>query len=105
MYNRIMRRSFDKKFKAKIALEAIRETKTIQELARQYKVHPNQISLWKKQLLEGAEDIFERPNKKREEDLEMEKKQDDLLRTVGELTVENKFLKKTHRQLYGREFP
>lgn len=59
--------------KAKIALEAIRERKTIQELARDYSVHPNQISKWKKQLADQAGELFGRgsfitnpkPNRKR----------------------------------------
>ena len=53
------RRSFDGKFKSKVALEAIRSLKTISEIATQFKVHPNQVTLWKKQLLEGAVDVFE----------------------------------------------
>lgn len=44
------RQSFDKAFKAKVALEALREGMTIQEIASKYGVHPNQISLWKKQV-------------------------------------------------------
>ena len=52
------RRRFDAGFKAKVALEAIRGMKTISELAKQFRVHPNQITLWKKQLLSGAELVF-----------------------------------------------
>ncbi len=43
-----MRRTFDSKFKARVALEAIKEEKTIAEIANQYEVHPNQVSSWKK---------------------------------------------------------
>ena len=53
------RRSFTPTFKAKVALEALRETKTIAEIAETHKLHPTQINLWKKQLLEGAEDVFQ----------------------------------------------
>jgi len=59
-----MRKQYDKAFKAKVALEALKETDTIYELAKKYEVHTNQISKWKKQLLEGAVDVFERSNKK-----------------------------------------
>lgn len=95
------RKSYDKAFKAKVALEAIKEESTIQELANKYEVHPNQISQWKRQLLEGAAEIFERPNKKKNDEAEGE--HDLLLKTVGEMKIENDFLKKKYRQLYGKE--
>jgi transposase-like protein len=53
------RRRFDAGFKAKVALEAIRELKTISEIAKQFKVHPNQVTIWKKQLLTEAAQVFE----------------------------------------------
>ncbi len=50
---------FDGAFKAKVALDAIRGLKTVSELAALHKVHPTQITLWKKQLLDGAATVFE----------------------------------------------
>jgi putative transposase len=52
------RRSFTPSFKAKVALEALKEVKTISEIAQKHKLHPTQINLCKKQLLDGAEDVF-----------------------------------------------
>jgi transposase len=52
------RRNHTAAFKAKVALEAIRSAKTLAELATQYDVHPNQITAWKAQLLEGAAGVF-----------------------------------------------
>ena len=52
------RRRHSAAFKAKVALEAARQTKTIAELAKAFQVHPVQISQWKKQLLDGAESLF-----------------------------------------------
>lgn len=52
------RRSFSDKFKVKVAIEAIKGIKTLADLATEYKVHPNQILAWKKQLLTSAEDLF-----------------------------------------------
>jgi transposase len=52
------RRNHTSAFKAKVALEALRGIKTLSELATQFDVHPNQITTWKTQLLEGAEGVF-----------------------------------------------
>ncbi len=52
------RRQFSDKFKAKVAVEAIKGVKTLAELSTTYKVHPNQISAWKKQLLTNAPELF-----------------------------------------------
>ena len=95
------RQSFDKAFKAKVVIEALREELTIQEIAKKYDVHPNQISLWKKQAIENLPDIFERPNKKSETEREAEEKYDDALKTLGRMKIENEFLKKKYKQLYG----
>jgi len=97
------RQSFDKAFKAKVVLEALREELTIQEIARKFDVHPNQISLWKKQAIESLPEIFERPNKKTETERESEEKYDDALKTLGMMKIENEFLKKKYKQLYGTD--
>ena len=79
------------KFKSMVALDAAKETKTLNELASQHGVYPAQISEWKKHLLDGAEGIFNTPQKK---DKGLQKKLDDLHRTVGEITMERDWLKK-----------
>ena len=99
------RQSFSKDFKAKVALEALREESTIQEIAVKYGVHPNQISQWKAQAIAGMAKLFERPNKKSEEVRRQEEKENEYLKTIGEQKVELDFLKKKYRQLYGIEPP
>ena len=70
--------SFSKDFKAKVTLEALREESTIQDIAVNHGVHPNQISQWKAQAIVGMTDIFERPNKKSEETKKQEEEKDSL---------------------------
>lgn len=98
-----MRKSHSKDFKAKVALEAIKNEMSIQELAQKFEVHPNQISQWKKQLLGNAEDIFERPNKKKKDLDEAELKESELYKNIGQLQVENQFLKKKYKEIYGKD--
>jgi transposase-like protein len=97
-----MRKHYDKEFKAKVALEAVRGEKTIQEIVTAFAVHPNLVSLWKKQLLESAGKLFEKEGKDKDAEA-VERRQDELYRQIGQLQVENEFLKKKYRQLYGTE--
>jgi transposase len=86
------RRKFTSEFKAKVAIEAIKGQRTVNELAQEFEVHPNQIAVWKKQLLASAGDVFSRGK-----DLDSERKVaecDRLYRKVGQLQVENDWLKK-----------
>lgn len=78
-------------FKKKIALEALRENKTIEEIAKEYELHRVQVCKWKKELLDRAESIFEGKGKKKA------KPDDDkavLERKIGQLTIEIDWLKK-----------
>ena len=86
------RRSFSAQFKFQIALEAARGTKTLSELASQHQVHPNQISQWKRQLLEEGSVLFSRANADR--DKNQEALQTDLFGQIGRLKMELEWLKK-----------
>jgi transposase-like protein len=88
-----MHKRYDKEFKAKAALEAVRGEKTLQKIATTYSLHPNLVSLWKKQLLESAGRHFDKPGKDKDT-AELERKQDELLKQIGQLQVENEFQKK-----------
>lgn len=98
-----MRKKHSTEFKAKVALEAVRGEQTIQEIAQKYEVHPNQVTQWKKQLLDNATSAFEKPSKKSQEEKEAEEKEEKLFSQIGRLKIENDFLKKKYRQLYGKE--
>ena len=98
-----MRKRHDKAEKAKIAIEAIKGEQTIQEIAIKYSVHPNQVTKWKHQLLEGATSVFDKNGERDQKAAGLEAERDGFLLQIGELTVENTFLKKKYRQLYGSE--
>ena len=85
------RRHFTADFKAKVALEALRGgDKTIQEIAGRHKVHPNQVSTWKRQAMDGLGAVFSNGADKAHADHEGEIH--DLHAKIGQLTVERDFL-------------
>ncbi len=86
------RRNFSAAFKAKVALEALRDDQTLAELAGRHKVHPNLITKWKRQASEGMVDVFSGKKGARDSSHEVEIK--DLHAKIGELTVEKDFLSK-----------
>ena len=88
------RRTFSAAYKAKVALEAIKEQQTASELAQKYQLHPNQIAQWKKEFLSKAESVFDNGKAHLEELEAMRKKQDDLYREIGELKMDRDWLKK-----------
>ena len=85
------RRKFTSKFKTKVVLEALKERVSLSELAQKYELSPTQISKWKREFLDNASDIFESPQTDKRSEAEKEK--DRLLKTIGELKIENDFLK------------
>lgn len=93
------RRSFSPEFKAKVALEALREQETINQIASRYDVLPVQISQWKAQLLERVPEVFSRGRKGAPPEADFEKQKDVLYRKIGQLEVERDWLKKKSEQL------
>ena len=77
-------------FKKKVALAAIRELATINEIAQEYSVHPMQVSKWKKELLDNAQNVFDKGKKKENPEAIVST----LHEQIGKLTIENNWLKK-----------
>lgn len=85
------RKRYNPEFKAKVALAALKNEETISELAARFGVHPTMITAWKRALLEGASDIFDKNQKTRKQ---TEQHVDKLYRQIGRLQVERDFLSK-----------
>jgi transposase len=91
------RRKFTSAFKAQVALEAIKNKKTMAELSQLFDVNPVMISKWKAECLENLGSVFEKEKSTSDntENVEMEK----LYAQIGQLKVENDFLKKSCKKL------
>ena len=84
------RRKFSGAFKAKVAIEALKERETLAELSKRFEVHPNMISKWKQEFLEKSAEIFDKKS-----EAESEVDADKLYAKIGQLEIENDFLKKS----------
>ncbi len=91
------RKRYSGEFKAKLALEVIKGQRTLGEIASDYGVHPTQLTLWKRQLLEELPQLFS--DKRVRANKEQEGLQDRLYQQIGQLQVELDWLKKKSRQL------
>lgn len=88
------RRKFTAEFKAKVAIEAIKEIKTVSELAQIYQVHPNLITHWKKEFLTNAGKVFNSNKAESEEVVKLKKENEELIHQIGQLSVDINWLKK-----------
>ena len=89
-----MRKTYSNQQKAKIALEAIRREKTINQIASHYQVHPNQIHSWKATILENLPTLFGKKNKKDKLLSEKDKLIEELYKIIGERETELNWFKK-----------
>jgi transposase len=85
------RKQYSPEFKAKVALTALKNEESVAELAVRFEVHPTMIGNWKRELVEGAGELFDKGQKtKKQHDATV----DELYRQIGQLKVENDFLSK-----------
>ena len=89
-----LRRKFSADFKAKIVIEALKERDTIEELARKYELHPNQISSWKKEFFEKAPTVFTSDSDVSDDRKHQETMVEKLYAQIGQQKVEIDWLKK-----------
>ena len=85
------RKRYNPEFKAKVALAALKNEETMSELAARFGVHPTMIAAWKRALLDGAADIFDKNQKTKKQS---EEHVNELYRQIGRLQVERDFLSK-----------
>jgi putative transposase len=95
------KRNFSSEFKCKIVLELLKEERTLGEIAQEHEINPNQLSTWRREFLEKASNIFndtkdEKARKKAEKEAAAEK--DQLLKTIGQLTMERDFLQAVQKK-------
>jgi len=94
------RQQYEASFKAKVPLEAVKGEKTVAQIASEFGVHPDQVRKWKDQLLSMLPELFSDRRKKREED--RDELEAELFRQIGQLRVENEWLKEKFQQLQQR---
>ena len=87
------RRKFQPEFKAKVAIEALKERESLTELSKRFEVHPNQISQWKREFMTNASKAFDKGESKKKGAAEQDPEK--LYSKIGKLEVENEFLKKS----------
>jgi len=89
-----MRKRHSPAFKARIVAEALKEEKTITQIASEHEIHPNQISAWKAAALNGLPTLFERESKVQTDHAAHQQQLDELYSQIGRLTTQVSWLKK-----------
>jgi transposase len=97
---KISRKKFSAEFKAKVSIEALKEQKTVAELAVQYDIHPTQIQTWKKHFLDNSAALF---SEKQTDTRQSEANESRLYEQIGKLQMHNDWLKKSCSEVqHGR---
>jgi transposase len=89
------RRKFSGTFKAKVAIEALKERESLAELSKRYEVHPNIIGKWKQEFLKRSSQVFDMKTMESDSEVDLDK----LYSKIGKLEMENDFLKKSLKKI------
>lgn len=101
------KRTFSAEFKTKLVLELLREEKQLGEIAQEHDISPNQLRNWRKEFLENAAKVFSESSQEKElraKEKEMGEQLHELMAKVGQLTIENDWLKKKSKEVFGSDW-
>ena len=101
------RRQFTAEFKTRVVLELLKEEKQLGELAAEYELSPNQLRNWRKEFLENAPKVFSQSKQEKEllaKEKALEEERNQLMAKVGQLTIENDWLKKKSKEVFGYDW-
>lgn len=105
--SKMKQRQFSPEYKARIVLEVLREEITISEIAAREQLGRTQLQNWKKEFLDNAPRVFSQNKIEREAEREIreaEEREGELMKKVGQLTIENDWLKKKSAQIFGSDW-
>jgi len=103
----MQKRKFSPEFKVKVVLEALKEEKTLSEISSEYQIHPNLLRGWRKEFLEKASGVFDEAKQRKDErqtEKEREAEHAEMLKTIGQLTLERDWLKKKSVEIFGPDY-
>lgn len=95
------RNNYTAEFKSKVVLELLREEKTVSQVATEYGVHPNLISRWKAEFIKKMPAVFSKEVATDKLLKEHDAEKEELIKQIGQLSVENAWLKKTYQKAFG----
>ena len=99
----VKRKKWSSAVKFEIVLQVLKSEKTLNEICKRYEVAPSQIHAWKKDFMDSGAQVFDRKEKTLVDCELIEKKEQKLYETIGQLTVERDFLKKSWSKLHGKD--
>jgi putative transposase len=100
------KRAYPSEYKVKVVLEMLKGAKTVNEIASEQEINPNQLTKWKRQFMEKAPNLFDEPRKERiqhQAEQAAQEKETQMLKTIGQLTMERDYLKAVQEKIEGKK--